>query len=121
MDAEVVPLGRFFRVNTGRFWAGRYIPVKAGDIVTIQHGDVLLRGARTVMSGCEGMPDWNGWHSMTITPDDVGKTVAVYVAIEGKTPDGRLTEAQEKHLGIVRKAGGIAFVVRSPDDTPPDF
>jgi hypothetical protein len=39
-----------------------------------------------------------------------------FVALEVKTPDGRVTEHQARFLARVRQHGGIAAVVRSVDD-----
>jgi hypothetical protein len=39
-----------------------------------------------------------------------------FVALEVKTPDGRLTEHQARFLERVRQHGGIAAVVRSVDE-----
>lgn len=109
--------GRFFRVHVGQYWAGR--PVKRWTSGGVQY--VTLAAAQQVQMGVKGQADWNGWHSMVITPDMVGRTVAVYVAVEGKAGDaGRVSPEQDQHLNIVRQAGGIGIVVRSPDDIPPD-
>jgi hypothetical protein len=39
-----------------------------------------------------------------------------FVALEVKTPDGRVTDHQARFLARVRQHGGIAAVVRSVDD-----
>lgn len=39
-----------------------------------------------------------------------------FLAVEVKTPRGRVTEAQERFLAAVRRAGGVAGVARSVDD-----
>ncbi len=39
-----------------------------------------------------------------------------FVAIEGKSPNGKLTETQEDFLQRVEAAGGIAVVARSLED-----
>ena len=109
--------GRFFRVHVGQYWAGRV--VKKWTRGGVQY--VTLMAAQPIQMGVKGQGDYNGWHSIVITPDMVGRTVAVYVAVEGKNGDaGRVSDDQARHLEIVRQAGGIGIVVRSPDDTPPD-
>lgn len=109
--------GIMFRVHVGRYWAGRV--VKQWSSGGVQY--VTLASAQSIQMGVTGQSDYNGWHSMTITPDMVGRRVAVYVAVEGKAGDaGRLSAEQARHLEIVREAGGIGLVVRSPDDAPPD-
>lgn len=53
---------------------------------------------------------------MTITPEMVGTTVAVFASIEVKTPTGRLRPEQQQWLDAVQAAGGIAGVARSVED-----
>lgn len=62
-----------------------------------------------------GTSDAIGLHTITITPDMVGRQVAVFVAIEVKDL-GQLTTAQRAFLLAVQRAGGIAGVARSVDD-----
>ena len=62
-----------------------------------------------------GSSDLIGWHSITITPDMVGQTVAVFAAVEVKDR-GRATKEQEAFISAVRAAGGLAGVARSVDD-----
>jgi len=63
-----------------------------------------------------GSSDLVGWRSVVITPDMVGQRVAVFTAIEIKTPTGRITPAQRAWLEAVTKAGGIAGIARSVAD-----
>lgn len=109
--------GRFFRAQVGRYWAGQ--PLKQWTEGGIKY--VTLKNAYPIKSGVVGQPDYQGWHSMLIEPRHVGMCVAVYTVVEGKTPTGRVTDDQANFLRIVREAGGIAIVVRSPDDAPPEM
>lgn len=63
-----------------------------------------------------GSADLIGWRTVTITPDMVGRQVAVFMSIECKSAKGRVREAQEAWHMAVKKAGGIAIVARSVDD-----
>ena len=65
---------------------------------------------------CPGSADLIGWKSVRITPDDVGKTLAVFLSVEVKTPRGRATEQQIRWRNTVRKMGGIAVVARSVEE-----
>ena len=65
---------------------------------------------------CEGSADLIGYHSVTITPDMVGQTVAVFAAVEVKAERGRPTPAQTAFLEHVRQAGGRAGIARSIGD-----
>jgi hypothetical protein len=62
-----------------------------------------------------GTSDTIGLHSVTITPDMVGRQIAVFTAIEVKD-QGRLTPQQRAFLLNVHRMGGIAGCARSVDD-----
>lgn len=63
-----------------------------------------------------GSSDLVGWRSVTITPEMVGQQLAVFTAIEVKTPKGRATPEQRNWLETVQSAGGIAGIARSVAD-----
>jgi len=76
------------------------------------------REGRPVRFGLHpGSSDLIGWRSITITPDMVGKQVAVFTALEVKAPGGthRVTAEQRHFLDTVEAAGGFAGVARSPE------
>ena len=87
---------RLFRNNTGTLRDQNGRPVQFGQ--------------------CKGSADLIGWKRVTITPEMVGTTVAVFVSIEVKTPTGRLRPEQQQWLDAVQAAGGIAGVARSVED-----
>lgn len=92
------PLLRLFRNNSGSLpdpRTGRYV----------QFGVASPGGS-----------DLIGWRTITITPDLVGSQLAVFTAIEIKTPTGRATPAQRNFIHAVRQAGGIAGIARSVAD-----
>jgi len=72
----------------------------------------------------DGSSDWIGFKRVTITPDMVGQTVAVLLALEIKAPGAKpsgkdarkLWDDQEKFCEFIRVSGGLAGVVRSPAD-----
>jgi hypothetical protein len=75
------------------------------------------RTGRPVQFGlARGSADLIGWRTITVTPEMVGRRIAVFTSIEVKTTTGRLTPAQHAWLGVVRGAGGIAGVARSVAD-----
>lgn len=63
-----------------------------------------------------GGSDLIGWTPVVITPDMVGKTLAVFTACEVKAPNGRPTEHQLNFIAQVLRAGGFAGIARSPQD-----
>lgn len=60
-------------------------------------------------------PDMVGHYSMLITPEMVGKRVAVAMYIEAKTPSGFVAKEQERFIEHAVKAGAIAGVARSAE------
>ena len=64
---------------------------------------------------CPGSSDLIGLRTITITPDMVGQTLAVFVAIEVKDR-GRATPEQQAFIAMVQQAGGLAGIARSVDD-----
>jgi hypothetical protein len=110
---------RLFRNNVGTAWTGSPL-IKQPD------GSVTLRNARPLHAGlCKGSSDLIGFKPVTITPEMVGRTVAVFTAIEVKTPKGKPTPEQLHFLKRVKELGGIAGIARSVDDvlaiTDPSF
>lgn len=98
-----------FRNNTGMGWTGN--SMRKPD------GTVLIHDARPLHAGlCKGSSDLVGWTEKEITPEMVGKKVAVFTAIEIKAARGRATAEQLNFISRVRQAGGIAGIARNPDD-----
>ena len=103
---------RLFRNNTGMAWAGEKLqgPTGAARLVT-------LKNARPLHAGlCKGSSDLIGWTPVEITESMVGKKLAVFTALEVKSPRGRTSEEQERFINEVTRAGGIGRVVRKPED-----
>jgi hypothetical protein len=53
--------------------------------VRLYPGDIVLRKARPVAVGVPGMSDLIGWTKIQVTPDMVGKEIAMFTAVEVKT------------------------------------
>jgi len=80
-------------------------------------GVVIRRDGKPMRFGlCPGSSDLIGWRSVEITPDMVGERIAQFVAIEVKTPTGRVKRNQTNFLKRVNEAGGLGFIARSPED-----
>lgn len=100
---------RMFRNNTGTGWQGTRMPSQAGL--------VILKDARPLNAGlCVGSSDLIGWTTVKITPEMVGREVAIFTAVEVKAIRGRATADQINFIDQVRKAGGLAGVARSPEE-----
>jgi hypothetical protein len=63
-----------------------------------------------------GGSDLIGFHTVTITPEDVGRKVAVFTAFEVKSQTGKIRPEQRAFIDNVTLRGGIAGVVRSVED-----
>lgn len=115
-----LPRVRIFRNNVGLAWVGNGRPITITGkprSVTLQPGDVVLRGARPLHAGLiKGSGDNIGWVSRTIEPENVGETWAIFLSAESKDGAGRLEPDQQKWIDNVRNAGGIAGVVRCEQD-----
>lgn len=115
---EVVPaimreLGRgatrVFRVNTGLAWVGRVVK-HVGRMVTLANAQPMRAGLTN------GGSDIIGWTSVTVTPEMVGRKLAVFTAVEAKAERGSVTGEQRDFLAAVSRAGGIAVVARSAQE-----
>ena len=72
---------------------------------------------RKIRTGlCVGSSDLIGWKKIIITPQMVGKQLAVFVAVEVKMPEGESTKEQVNFIEAVTADGGIAFVARSVEE-----
>ncbi len=79
-----------------------------------QVGTYKLQDGRYISSGLGvGSSDLIGYTRVTITPEMVGRTVAVFTAIEAKAATGRARTSQLIFVDTVKKAGGIAQIVKS--------
>lgn len=75
------------------------------------------RTGRLVQFGlAPGSPDLVGWKTVEITPEMVGRRIAIFCGIEIKTPSGHVRPDQVAFLNRLRVAGGVAGVARSVDD-----
>lgn len=77
-----------------------------------------MDGSRIVAAGLlmEGASDQIGFTPIKITPEMVGRTMAVFTALEVKAGKDTMKREQWDFLHTVRNYGGIAGVVRQPLD-----
>lgn len=74
------------------------------------------RGQLVTYGLCRGSSDLIGLRQITIGPEHLGMTLAVFTAIEVKTNQGRLSPEQHRFLEQIQQMGGRAGVARSLDD-----
>lgn len=114
-------LCRLFRLNTGRGWISNLGPK---GVKKLQDGSVLIHSPRSIPLGfadVKGNPivgacDLPGWTSITVTPEMVGQTVAIFTSVEVKSDVGRPSADQKNWRDQIIAAGGIAIVARSPEE-----
>lgn len=112
---------RMFRNNVGFAWIGRpaiRITPSNRHNTLLHVGDVVVRNARPFDAGLfKGSGDGIGWSSMEITPDMVGRRIAVFTSAETKKPTGgKVQPEQWDWYRNVREAGGIAVIVKHEQD-----
>ena len=96
---------RLFRCNAGMGWVGRTLHRDARSIT--------LGDPRPFHGMPEGTPDLIGWHTITITPDMVGRRVALFVVIETKAGRRKASDGQARFVDVVQAAGGVGVVART--------
>lgn len=89
---------------------GRYRLARPGCMECQRYGRMIASGLAV------GSPDLVGWQSVTVTPAMVGQTLAVFVGVEAKAEDGRLSEPQRAFQAALARAGARVGVARSVAD-----
>jgi len=106
-----------FRLNTGKAWVSG-----GGPVQRLKDGSVVVPFARPIALGFSrpngdpvvGAYDLIGYTNVTITPEMVGRTVAVFTAIDAKRSAGGRTSDEQLRFGKnIRDAGGIAGIAPS--------
>jgi len=107
------PNVRLFRNNVGVAHMGKVVSKYSdggSEFIIIQNPRIVKYGL------CVGSSDLIGWKTVTITPDMVGETRAIFVAIEAKTEDGRLSEDQLNFLDQAAIAGARVRTIRGDSE-----
>jgi hypothetical protein len=108
---------KMFRNNVGKAWVGKSYQVHEDGKYDLKKGDVVIRNGRILNAGLiKGSSDLIGWKPTVITPEMVGKTLAVFTAIEVKTQTGRPSKEQLVFIERVKSDGGIAGIARNPSE-----
>ena len=96
---------RLLRFNNGLYWGGDARKISSHQQVHVGPGCVVIYNARPVKTGPPGISDLLGW-----APG--GR----FLAVEVKTPGGRVTPQQQAFIDAVNRAGGLGLVARSEQD-----
>lgn len=107
-----------FRANVGKGWTGNSVyRAQRMHTVALMPGDVVIRQARPFDTGLPpGFGDLFGLVPRTITADDVGKKIGVYIAADVKSATGHATEKQAAYLKAVDNNGGVSGIWRTVAD-----
>lgn len=98
-----------FRNNVAQAWVGK--------IINQTPTTITLLNPRPLHAGLvKGSSDIIGWKTIEITPDMVGKKVAVFTAVEVKADKGRTSPEQINFIDNLMAAGGYAGVAKSADE-----
>ena len=96
---------RMFRTNSGMGWTGK--SVKKGDVT-------LIKNARPFHGMPEGFPDLAGWTEIEITPDMVGRKIAVFTTVEVKATGKINPESKQgKFRDLILRMGGLHTELKS--------
>lgn len=118
--AKSADYSTMFRCHTGK----GYVP-GGGKPIRLANGDVLVPAGRPIALGLSlvngdpvvGTHDLIGWTTIKITPEMVGKEVAVITTIETKSSTGgRRRPDQIKFMENVQRAGGISGFAKCAAD-----
>lgn len=103
---------RAWRCNSGLAWSGQLLqPLEALRVVGVKI--MMLIKPRRVELWPKGTPDLIGFDSVEITPDMVGKRVAVFTGTELKASRGdKLRVEQERWRRLLVDMGGIHRVIQ---------
>lgn len=108
---------RIFRNNTGSAWIGQSVKFTKRQTVSVEAGDVLVRQGRFFTAGlCVGSSDLIGIKSVEVTPEMIGKKIAVFTAVEVKNQIGRATKEQIAFIEMVNNLGGIGYIARNESE-----
>ena len=96
-----------FRNNVGTGWQGKIQRTEFG---------IHIENPRPLEAGlCKGSSDLIGWTVKEITPDMVGKKVAIFTAVEmKKNSKSTISSEQLNFIQQVHLNGGISGVATSP-------
>lgn len=63
-----------------------------------------------------GGSDLIGFKTITIKPEHIGKNIAVFAAVECKSPKGKPSQEQINFIKYIRESGGLAGIARSTEE-----
>ncbi len=98
------PNKRLFKTDAGASYQG--------EVVKHDGQILILKNPRKLAGLPAGWPDLTGFESITITPNMIGKKIAVFVGEEIKAGSDTMKPAQKKMQKLIEMFGGIYRIVR---------
>lgn len=101
-----------FRNDCGvGFVGGKKFKVPFSCQYYAEQGDTVIINPKNITYGLHpGSGDFIGWETITITPDMIGKKIAVFKSVEIKTKNDRLKDNQKNWFKAVKRDCGIAEI-----------
>lgn len=104
-------VGQGLMINHKHSFTGQATITKVIDLVRSLGG----HAQRIKFGLAVGSGDLIGYRRVTITPEMVGRDVAVFLSCEVKTEKGPVREEQYRWAAHINSVGGIAVIARSLD------
>lgn len=102
---------RLFRNNVGEAWVGKVIYHDAFKAI-------IENPFRVAYGLAPGSSDLIGWRSLLVTPEMIGRRVAVFASLEAKRPGRNAVPSkdQEAWLWQCSEAGALAGIFTNTDE-----
>jgi len=97
---------KLFRNHRGKAWQGKSSYSKERKIVIIENPRFFEFGLYP------GAGDLIGWKEVIITPEMIGKKMAIFTSEEIKSVNDVISKDQQKWHDIVRMSGGISKIAK---------
>lgn len=109
---------RLLRNQVGMaYMANRARTLQRGETYTARGGETILFDCRKAVTGLgKGSPDLVGWSPMVVTPEHVGRSLAVFAGVEVKRPGQKPRPDQQQWLDMLASQGALAGCATSPED-----
>jgi len=100
---------RLWKNDNGLAWQGK--------VSRLKNNAMLISHAKAISYGLgKGSADLVGFKKVKITQEMVGSELAVFVAIEVKTKNGRASQDQKNYINMIDSHGGISGIAKSVED-----
>lgn len=109
LEVGALPGVRVFRNTVGEGYVGKRIQ-SPPDLVILRNASRLSFGLQV------GSHDLIGWRSMVVTPEMIGRRLAIFLGGEIKTDVGNLSSEQRNFHRNLLEAGGLSGIWRTPGE-----